>query len=399
MNNKVNILFIGVICSEKLISEMITNKSGNPNAAAQKYHRLLIEGMAKNAETFNIKILSLPEFNLKSSISGSSEIANSVNFRYLFYTKNKYLKSLINGIQLAYFITQWRANNRHANSHIMFDVLHLYSSVISLIFSKILRIKSIITITDLPELMYILNDKIRTKDKIVYSIQNFIIRHTKYYIVLTQSIKERFNYKNKKVIIIEGLVDENKIELTNKNTNFNAIKTIHYSGGLYIKFGVKTLIEAFMKINNVSIRLHLFGNGDIIEYINSCMIQDKRIKYFGYQANQIIINDQRNSFLLVNPRFSKENYTKYSFPSKTIEYMASGIPLVTNKLTGIPDEYFNYAFTFEDESIEGYKVTLEKLLELTRDEIIEFGGKAQSFVYNNKNNKLQASRLFKLLTL
>ena len=38
----------------------------------------------------------------------------------------------------------------------------------------------------------------------------------------------------------------------------------------------------------------------------------------------------------VNPRQNNEEFTKYSFPSKTMEYLASGVPVVAYKLDGIP---------------------------------------------------------------
>ena len=59
--------------------------------------------------------------------------------------------------------------------------------------------------------------------------------------------------------------------------------------------------------------------------------------------------------LLINPRFSNEEYTKYSFPSKNMEYMASGTPILTTKLPGMPKEYYEYIYLFEEESIEGMK--------------------------------------------
>ena len=41
----------------------------------------------------------------------------------------------------------------------------------------------------------------------------------------------------------------------------------------------------------------------------------------------------------MNPRSADAEYTKYSFPSKTIEYLATGVPVVMNRLPGIPEEY------------------------------------------------------------
>ena len=133
-------------------------------------------------------------------------------------------------------------------------------------------------------------------------------------------------------------------------------------------------------------------------YIELCMKSDSRIKFFGYQHNRVVMADQEKSFILVNPRFTEKKYTEYSFPSKTIEYMASGVPLLTNRLAGIPREYFDYVYSFKDQTVEGYKSTLEELILIPQDEMRRFGREAQSFVFVNKNNKLQALKLYEVLS-
>ena len=69
---------------------------------------------------------------------------------------------------------------------------------------------------------------------------------------------------------------------------------------------------------------------------------NEKIKYFGVIDFESILLRQKNTDLLINPRPSIDEYTKYSFPSKIMEYMASGTPVLTTKLSGIPMEYYDY---------------------------------------------------------
>ena len=101
--------------------------------------------------------------------------------------------------------------------------------------------------------------------------------------------------------------------------------------------------------------------------------------------------------LLVNVRDSGEQYTRYSFPSKTMEYMSSGTPLLTTRLSGIPDEYFDYVYALDDESEEGLKKTLDSILSKTPQELDQKGKSAKNFVKNNKNYVVQAERIYNLL--
>lgn len=396
MIRKINVVFIGVVGSERLISEIITNKMGNPHTAAQKYHRLLLEGMAKNPDKFNVEVICMPEYSLGVRVGRDSEIQNGIKFIYLSYIKNKFLRSFLNSFQLILLIAAWKRKNKKTKQYIMFDYLHFYSSLMAMVCCKLFNIKLITTVTDLHEFMFC---NVNESSLIAGSrkkIGRLVLGQVDTLLALTLQTIEFLNLQQKKTIIIEGLVDADHY-VPSPHTEHQDYKIIHYSGGLIEQYGIKVLIDAFLRIEDPFIRLHLFGNGDMSNYIELCMKSDSRIKFFGYQHNRVVMADQEKSFILVNPRFTEKNYTEYSFPSKTIEYMASGVPLLTNRLAGIPVEYFDYVYSFNDETVEGYKSTLEELFLIPQEEMRRFGSKAQSFVFKNKNNQLQALKLFEVL--
>ena len=171
-------------------------------------------------------------------------------------------------------------------------------------------------------------------------------------------------------------------------------KVCIYAGGLYEKYGVKNLVEAFKLLKQKDVKLHLFGEGDLEEYLNK--IEDNRIQYFGVVENEKIVEEEIKATLLINPRFSNEEYTKYSFPSKNMEYMASGTPILTTKLPGMPTEYYKYIYYFEEESIEGMKNKLEQILNLEAKELNKKGKEAKQFVLNKKNNIIQSKKIMGL---
>lgn len=88
-----------------------------------------------------------------------------------------------------------------------------------------------------------------------------------------------------------------------------------------------------------------FGDGTAAEQVKARAAGNPRIRYFGVVPHSQILAYERRASLLVNLRPTQETYTEYSFPSKTIEYMLSGTPLLTTRLKGIPDAYFDYVFT------------------------------------------------------
>ena len=95
---------------------------------------------------------------------------------------------------------------------------------------------------------------------------------------------------------------------------------------------------------------------------------------------------------------SNEEYTKYSFPSKNMEYMSSGTPVLTTKLIGIPDEYFNYTYLIEEENTDGIKNKLIEIFSKSKNELKKVGRKAQLYVLKNKNKRVQGKKIKTLLS-
>ena len=148
---------------------------------------------------------------------------------------------------------------------------------------------------------------------------------------------------------------------------------------------------------NDNIELWLFGDGSAVNEIISNSQKDHRIKYFGSVTRQEVLMYEKQAILLVNPRSTKEQFTKYSFPSKTIEYMASGTPLLTTRLEGIPSEYFDHSFSIEDNTVCQIKDALVSILNLSDEELKQKGKIAQQFVRENKNAKAQSERIVTFL--
>lgn len=117
------------------------------------------------------------------------------------------------------------------------------------------------------------------------------------------------------------------------------------------------------------------------------------MKYLGVAANSEIVKAEIAATLLVNPRPSHEDYTKYSFPSKNMEYMASGTPVLTTRLPGMPEDHKPYVYFIEQEDAEGIKDALRQILSQDAQTLHEFGARAKEFVLKEKNNRAQAAKV------
>jgi glycosyltransferase involved in cell wall biosynthesis len=107
---------------------------------------------------------------------------------------------------------------------------------------------------------------------------------------------------------------------------------------------------------------------------------------------------QQNATVLVNPRTSEGDFTKYSFPSKIMEYFASGTPTIMHRLPGIPEEYYSYCFVVDPADAESLFKTMVKVCGMNQMELNEIGRKAQNFIFEQKNPKKQAGKIFEMIS-
>lgn len=101
---------------------------------------------------------------------------------------------------------------------------------------------------------------------------------------------------------------------------------------------------------------------------------------------------EQEASLLLNIRNPEDDYTKYSFPSKMIEYMISGTPMLTTRLPGIPEEYFDKVYPVEYDFDKMAQV-IDFIMQDTPEARREMGRKAQKFVIENKNCEHQVSAM------
>jgi glycosyltransferase involved in cell wall biosynthesis len=112
-----------------------------------------------------------------------------------------------------------------------------------------------------------------------------------------------------------------------------------------------------------------------------------------------VLSLQKKAMLLVNPRKPSVGLTRYSFPSKTMEYMASGTPMLGYALEGIPEEYYNHMFIPKDLSVDAMTNAINETLSKTPEELRQFGSLAKEFIRNNKESQHQVAKVIRFLTL
>ena len=215
------------------------------------------------------------------------------------------------------------------------------------------------------------------------------------YILLCDAMQEKLPMKNKKYLVVEGIFNSIKIKTENKTNN---LKVLFYSGAMDERNGVINLLKAFSLLEGDDYRLILCGLGNAVSEIQAAKKKDKRIDFRGQLPREEIIKIQCNeATLLLNPRPAVEEFTKYSFPSKTMEYFASGKPVLMYKLPGVPNEYYNYCYCFDDCNPYNMATKINEVCSQDIEVLRAKGKDAQNFILENKTPELQVEKVINFL--
>lgn len=257
--------------------------------------------------------------------------------------------------------------------------------------SRIFRLPLIGVLTDPPNMNYKISWESVYKAKFrkingILSI--YLLKKLTGVIALTKYLANDY-CPEKNHLIIEAISEpcDDKKDLL-KTDKF----VILYSGSLLKVYGIIELIKASIQLPYPDLELWIFGRGDVEEEINNFAVEDYRIKYFGFRPNREVLHYQSIANLLINPRPIDLPDSKYSFPSKILEYMQSGTPTLLTRLPGIPDEYNEYVFFIDGYGEQSIAKSINSIYKIDRNELIRLGQKAKAFA-DLKNIKNQGNKM------
>lgn len=196
-------------------------------------------------------------------------------------------------------------------------------------------------------------------------------------------------------IVMEGFADFEKIEAIGPVDLHTEKKIFIYAGALKEAYGVNNLIDAFEKAFFPDAELWLYGVGDSVRYLEER--KPKKVFYKGCVDWETMVALEKSAFALVNPRPVTDEYSNCSFPSKLLEYMSSGTPVLTTRLLSIPEEYEDKLFFMNDSSVDEILKSLTAFYELEDEEKKKVSRRALEFVRAEKNSLAQAKRILEFV--
>ena len=131
-------------------------------------------------------------------------------------------------------------------------------------------------------------------------------------------------------ILVQGGIDDRILYRFCKPEKDDVLN-FYYAGLLSEENGIINMILAFRQIEDPNVRLIISGKGPLERRVICESRLDTRIKYEGYVDNIGYYKFLDSAHILINPRNMELSQNKNNFPSKIMEYIASGRVIISTK--------------------------------------------------------------------
>jgi len=387
---KKNFLVFGFAVPDSELEDILANDRF-PAIQTHRFNWNLIKSL-ETSDIFNFTYISArpvsdyPYFSRKK-VKGNSWTVNICNKEISICEipfLNFGLLKIISRFLSAFYYGLKRYKGIDNKGGVIVYSVHVPFMVAGYAISKIFNIDYIGVWTDMPSVRNsresFLKSKLRTAE---FLVSKFFMRQVSKVIVLTKYLAEDFA-PGRPYLVIEGIIDEKDIPVNKPEKVDRKFTKVLYTGAVSRQYGINNIVEGFNLIKDEDMILEIYGCGDYEEELKHICSLNKRISFNGFVSNERVLEIQRGADFLINARSDADEYVKYSFPSKTLEYMLSGVPIITTMLPGIPKEYENYVIPLEDNRPETIYKKLKQIMHMPQQERAEIGRKAEQFARSKR---------------
>lgn len=391
-----NIVLVSNLCSNNKFKYIQENKIVKSLVSSQSFFNSIVEGL-KNIPGCKVTCISVLPITCANSINKDYryeyENCDGINYYYLPISSLPYIRSFIDSVLLKRTLKKI-LKKENDDSIIVFDSL-MFETTNTIKYAKKKGIPTIGCLTDVPDK---LEEMINSSgiyafiDKLYYKIATNNLPLFDSYIFMTSEMNTYCNKSNKPYILIDCIVkpfERKEKKMVNKKP------VVLYAGKLIEKFGVLNLAKSAEYLENIC-DIWLYGsNCDCKKEIEELCSKHSNLYVHDAVDRETILQLEKDCNILINPRFS-DDFTRYSFPSKTAEYMLSETPVLMYKLPCLNKEYDDYLYYINGNDPLSIANSIKKVLSIDKSKLEITAKKAREFILNNKNNDYQSEKIYGL---
>ncbi|MEM0519057.1 glycosyltransferase [Aequorivita flava] len=375
-----------LFCGNALPMEIV--KTMNLSVAGKKYEIELLNAMNMKLGS-SLEIVSLAFINnFEQTKEKNLYLFKDKKFHYIPSTHYPVIRDFLKNINFFIYLLKWCRDN----STYQQNIILLNSSLgkcLCLMLIKIIYKTQIFSLTiDTPFPNIKSNNLIyKAYLYIIFKVGHKLLKYFDGIIVLNCNVISALNLKIPFIISRVGYKKEqsDKTLIYKKQFNKIKVKKIFFAGTLIKYNGIVEIIEGFLLLNNMNYELHLYGYGDLESYVKEIAKKNEKIFFHGMVDNDLLFDYMQGADLLINARKTDNLANDFGFPSKLIEYMLSGNPVLTTHFKSLPYEYLDFLHIIETEDALGIKLGIEKVFNTDPNILNSMSTKGVDFIKENNN--------------
>jgi glycosyltransferase involved in cell wall biosynthesis len=346
-----------------------------------------------------VSFLPIPKWPRSTRLwvgSQTVEVARGRSARLVSFLNVAVAKELWIGMSVLAMLIRWGWRNRSAANRLIYVYnLTVPPGIFVWIASKATRSKLVAMVFDI-------NQPGQTVPRTIASTldwwcHQFLIPRLDGLVAITDAIASDLRRGRSYLRIEGGIADSEKMEQPlSKPGSTDAPFTIVAAGQLNDANGIGLLLEAFAGLKGRSYRLRIAGSGPLTERVKAAAMLDDRLEYCGFLPRAEVLRLYRTADALVSVRLHQSTDTKYLFPSKLMEYFASGVPVITTAVGNIGAEYRPFCVVVKDDPT-AVASGIEFLAALSDSDRTELGRRARRFMLMNKTWNAQGERIWRYI--
>jgi glycosyltransferase involved in cell wall biosynthesis len=392
---EVALAFVGAIVPEKAAFHTAAFSRGG-----QIYQQEMLEGLKRAGLPASeiVSILPIPSYPKSDRLwvgACREEIVKGAEVRLLPFLNISPVKQAMIGFIAVIELVRWGWRNRRVANRVVFTYnLTVPPGLFTLIGAKLIGAKAVAALCDIDV------PGQTAPSGFVWRFNYWMLRKLiplfDGHVVAAEATAQDF-LANRPYVRMEGGISEEMISLTKDLTEMENPAAhpfrIAFAGRVDETNGIPALLEAFSLLEGDQYRLRIAGGGPLERKVREAAANDSRIEYLGFVPFSEVLQLYKNSDVLVNVRVTKDMNTRYFYPGKMMEYLASGTPVITTCTGHTEAEFGDFVYLLHDETPRGLATLIEKVAGARPDERRQLGLAARAYMSTHKTWEAQTKRV------
>jgi glycosyltransferase involved in cell wall biosynthesis len=303
-------------------------------------------------------------------------------------------KQIMIGVATVWRLLLWRWRTRQAKLRIVYSYnLTVPPGMFTLLGAWLIGAKTVVSLCDI-------NVPGETAPmgwpwRLDYWLQRRLIPHFDGHVVASDAIAREF-LPGSPYLRLEGGIRDEMLGTSHDRHRVNEVSgkpfVITAAGAVNEANGILLLLQAFSMLQGDQYRLCIAGGGPLEAKVREAAAGDSRIEYAGIVPLSEVLRLYSRSDVLVNARITKNINTKYFFPGKMMEYLASGTPVITTCTGHTEEEFGDFVYLLRDETPQGLAEIIRYVAAQDPQVRTNLGRTAQKYMARNKTWEAQARK-------